>query len=108
MANPKAVFKCRVNLRQAGLSDCIWVSHRELKDFKDFKNFKPLTHKAEQQLGFVITNPPYGERLNEVVDIQYLYQHVGERVSQDFIGWELGVFTGNTELGKAVGLRSHK
>ncbi len=84
------------------MTDRIRVSHRELKDLK------PLTHNAEQQTGLVMTNPPYGERLSEVADIQYLYQHLGERLSQDFIGWELGVFTGNSELGKAVGLRSHK
>ena len=99
---PKAISKCRENLKQAGMTDRIRVSHRELKDLK------PLTHKAQQQLGLVITNPPYGERLSEVADIQYLYQHLGERLSQDFIGWELAVFTGNSELGKAVGLRSHK
>ena len=99
---PKAISKCRENLKQAGMTDRIRVSHRELKDLK------PLTHKAQQQLGLVITNPPYGERLSEVADIQYLYQYLGERLSQDFIGWELAVFTGNSELGKAVGLRSHK
>ena len=99
---PKAISKCRENLKQAGMTDRIRVSHRELKDLK------PLTHQAQQQLGLVITNPPYGERLSEVADMQYLYQHLGERLSQDFIGWELAVFTGNSELGKAVGLRSHK
>jgi len=99
---PKSISKCRENLKQAGMTDRIRVSHRELKDLK------PLTHQAQQQLGLVITNPPYGERLSEVADMQYLYQHLGERLSQDFIGWELAVFTGNSELGKAVGLRSHK
>ncbi|HAW18218.1 MAG TPA: bifunctional 23S rRNA (guanine(2069)-N(7))-methyltransferase RlmK/23S rRNA (guanine(2445)-N(2))-methyltransferase RlmL [Oceanospirillaceae bacterium] len=99
---PMAISKCRENLKQAGMTDRIRVSHRELKDLK------PLTHQAQQQLGLVITNPPYGERLSEVADMQYLYQHLGERLSQDFIGWELAVFTGNSELGKAVGLRSHK
>lgn len=99
---PKAVSKCRENLKQAGLTERVRVSHRELKDLK------PLTHNAQQQAGLVITNPPYGERLSEVANMQYLYQHLGERLSQDFIGWELGVFTGNAELGKAVGLRSHK
>jgi len=99
---PKAISKCRENLKQAGMTDRIRVSHRELKDLK------PLTHQAQQHLGLVITNPPYGERLSEVADMQYLYQHLGERLSQDFIGWELAVFTGNSELGKAVGLRSHK
>ena len=39
------------------MTDRIRVSHRELKDLK------PLTHNAEQQMGLVITNPPYGERL---------------------------------------------
>ena len=101
-AMPKAISMCRDNLKQSGLEKFIRVSHRELQELK------PLTHKADMPPGLMITNPPYGARLSEVADIQYLYQHLGEKVSELFQGWQLAVFTGNPELGKAVGLRSHK
>ena len=99
---PKAISQSKENIKQAGVGDFVRVSHRQLQDLK------PLTHKSELAPGLMITNPPYGARLSEVADIQYLYQHLGERVSQLFQGWQMAVFTGNPELGKAVGLRSHK
>ncbi len=99
---PKAISQSRENIKQAGVGEFVRVSHRQLQELK------PLTHKADLASGLIITNPPYGARLSEVADIQYLYQHLGERVSQLFQGWQLAVFTGNPELGKAVGLRSHK
>ena len=99
---PKALTQSRENIKQAGVESFIRVSHRQLQELK------PLTHKADLLPGLMLTNPPYGERLSEVADIQYLYQHLGEKVSQQFQHWRLGVFTGNPDLGKAVGLRSHK
>ena len=99
---PKAVTQCRENSVQAGVDNFIRVSCRQLQELK------PLTHKANIPPGLVITNPPYGERLSEVGDIKYLYQFLGEKVNQHFIGWQLAMITGNVELGKAVGLRSYK
>ncbi|MDP6968407.1 MAG: bifunctional 23S rRNA (guanine(2069)-N(7))-methyltransferase RlmK/23S rRNA (guanine(2445)-N(2))-methyltransferase RlmL [Gammaproteobacteria bacterium] len=99
---PKALTQSRENIKQAGVASFIRVSHRQLQELK------PLTHKADLASGLIITNPPYGARLSEVADIQYLYQYLGEKVSQQFQGWQLAVFTGNPDLGKAVGLRSHK
>ncbi|MGV8267561.1 bifunctional 23S rRNA (guanine(2069)-N(7))-methyltransferase RlmK/23S rRNA (guanine(2445)-N(2))-methyltransferase RlmL, partial [Pseudomonas aeruginosa] len=36
------------------------------------------------------------------------YQNLGERLRQSCIGWSAGVFTGAPELGKRMGIRSHK
>ena len=38
----------------------------------------------------------------------YLYQNLGERLRQACLGWEAAVFTGAPELGKRMGVRSHK
>ena len=37
-----------------------------------------------------------------------LYAHLGERLRNEFQGWRAGVFTGNPELGKQMGLRADK
>ncbi|OMH32638.1 bifunctional 23S rRNA (guanine(2069)-N(7))-methyltransferase RlmK/23S rRNA (guanine(2445)-N(2))-methyltransferase RlmL [Motiliproteus sp. MSK22-1] len=101
-ASPKAVSITRENIRRAGLEGYVRVSQRELADLK------PLTHKADQLPGLLLTNPPYGERLSEVPVIVYLYRHLGEALKKYFLHWKVGVFTGNPELGKAVAIRSNK
>ncbi len=101
-ANPKAVSIARENIRRAGLEDVIRVSQRELSDLK------PLTHHADPLPGLLITNPPYGERLSEVPVIVYLYRHLGEALKRHFLHWKVGVFTGNPDLGKAIGIRAGK
>ena len=58
--------------------------------------------------GLLVTNPPYGERLGEVSELQYLYAHLGEQIKSHFSGWHAAVFTGNPELGKRMGLRARK
>jgi 23S rRNA (guanine2445-N2)-methyltransferase / 23S rRNA (guanine2069-N7)-methyltransferase len=52
--------------------------------------------------------PAYGERLGDEASLLYLYQNLGERLRQACMGWEAAVFTGAPELGKRMGIRSHK
>src|SRR5690606_27331324 len=66
------------------------------------------THQQGLDEGLVITNPPYGERLGEQESLRHLYAHLGERLRAEFVGWRAAVFTGNPDLGKTMGLRSHK
>ncbi|MEH6627697.1 MAG: bifunctional 23S rRNA (guanine(2069)-N(7))-methyltransferase RlmK/23S rRNA (guanine(2445)-N(2))-methyltransferase RlmL [Motiliproteus sp.] len=101
-ASPKAVSIAKDNIRRAGLENHIRVSQRELSDLK------PLTHRAEQTPGLLVTNPPYGERLSEIPLIVYLYRYLGEALKRDFHHWQVGVFTGNPDLGKAIGIRASK
>ncbi|MEH6650932.1 MAG: bifunctional 23S rRNA (guanine(2069)-N(7))-methyltransferase RlmK/23S rRNA (guanine(2445)-N(2))-methyltransferase RlmL [Motiliproteus sp.] len=100
-ASPKAVSIAKQNAKLAGVDGWIRISHRELSELK------PLTHKKFDQ-GLLLTNPPYGERLGEVPVIKYLYQHLGDALKQHFEGWKAAVFTGNPDLGKAVGIHSCK
>ncbi|MEH6825020.1 MAG: bifunctional 23S rRNA (guanine(2069)-N(7))-methyltransferase RlmK/23S rRNA (guanine(2445)-N(2))-methyltransferase RlmL [Motiliproteus sp.] len=101
-ASPKAVSIAKNNAELAGVEAWVRISHRELAQLK------PLTHKVDLQQGLLITNPPYGERLSEVPVVRYLYQNLGDALKQHFEGWRAAVFTGNPELGKAVGIHSYK
>ncbi|GAA6152698.1 bifunctional 23S rRNA (guanine(2069)-N(7))-methyltransferase RlmK/23S rRNA (guanine(2445)-N(2))-methyltransferase RlmL [Pseudoteredinibacter isoporae] len=72
-----------------------------------------VEHLAVQQLkdidhGLVLSNPPYGERLGEIDTLGELYRGLGDRLKECCEGWQCGVFTGNPELGKTMGLRAHK
>ncbi|MEH6472996.1 MAG: bifunctional 23S rRNA (guanine(2069)-N(7))-methyltransferase RlmK/23S rRNA (guanine(2445)-N(2))-methyltransferase RlmL [Halopseudomonas sp.] len=101
-ASPKAVSIAKNNAELAGVESWLRISHRELAQLK------PLTHKANLDQGLLLTNPPYGERLSELPVVRYLYQHLGDALKLHFQGWKAAVFTGNPELGKAVGIHSAK
>ena len=58
--------------------------------------------------GLFIVNPPYGERLGDIKNLQPLYQEIGTILKARFNGWQASVFTGNTELAFNVSLKSHK
>ena len=51
-----------------------------------------------------MTNPPYGERLGEKLELEPLYRRLGEVLRERFGGWEAWVFTGNVELSKELRL----
>lgn len=89
------------NIVTAELDHWLRVSRKELREFK-----KP-THKNLDS-GLVLTNPPYGERLGDIESLKLLYGHLGERLRTEFQGWKAGIFTGNPDLGKQMGLRADK
>ena len=99
-ADPRLIQPGRNNVERAGLSDWVKIYQGELG------NFEP--RPDQNQKGLVISNPPYGERLGDEASLLYLYQNLGERLRQACLGWEAAVFTGAPELGKRMGLRSHK
>lgn len=100
-ADIRVIRAAEENIVTAELDHWLRVSRKELAEFK-----KP-TH-TELKNGLVLSNPPYGERLGEVESLKMLYAHLGERLRNEFQGWRAGVFTGNPELGKQMGLRADK
>jgi 23S rRNA (guanine2445-N2)-methyltransferase / 23S rRNA (guanine2069-N7)-methyltransferase len=100
-ADLKVIRAAEENIVTAELDHWLRVSRKELAEFK-----KP-TH-TDIKAGLVLSNPPYGERLGEVESLKMLYAHLGERLRTEFQGWRAGVFTGNPELGKQMGLRADK
>jgi len=100
-ADIRVIRAAEENIVTAELDHWLRVSRKELAEFK-----KP-TH-TELKNGLVLSNPPYGERLGEIESLKMLYAHLGERLRNEFQGWRAGVFTGNPELGKQMGLRADK
>ena len=99
-ADPRLIQPGRNNVERAGLSDWIKIYQGEVATFEP----RPDQH----QKGLVICNPPYGERLGDEASLLYLYQNLGERLRQACLNWEAAVFTGAPDLGKRMGIRSHK
>ena len=57
----------RENARMAGVDKLIHFQQRAVKDLRHPKPY-----------GFIITNPPYGERLEEKENLTQLYREIGE------------------------------
>lgn len=100
-ADPQAIRNAHEHINQAGLHGFIHLEKRDLSQLK-------LTEELKQHTGLVIANPPYGERLGELDNLQYLYANLGEQFKTIFHGWQAAIFTGNADLGKCLGLRANR
>ena len=54
--------------------------------------------------GMIVTNPPYGERLN-LRDLTELYTMMGERMKHVFQGYDVWIITSNQEGLDSIGLK---
>ena len=59
------------------------------------------------EAGFLIMNPPYGERLTED-DIIHFYREIGTRLKHFYEGYEAWVISGNMEALKHLGLKTSR
>jgi putative N6-adenine-specific DNA methylase len=90
---PSAIEKATINVDNANLSEFITL---EKKDFFqiDKETSGPL---------HLLTNPPYGERLEG--DMNALYQGIGDAFKQSFPNTQAWLISSNMEALKCVGLR---
>lgn len=93
-----AVYAARENAKLAGVADLIHFQVRPVAE---------LSHP--RSYGFIITNPPYGERLEkgQDQDLLLLYKTLGERF-QVLSSWSLYVITSFSGAEKALGLKAQK
>ncbi len=66
------------------------------RDFRDIR-------KAENHV--IITNPPYGVRMNEIENLQALFKELGDFLKQRCQGSTAYILVGNKELSKNIGLK---
>ena len=85
----------RDNARRAG------VEHLVSFDVGNALEIKP---PFGNQKGHIVTNPPYGERLGELLPLIFIYHGFAKAVKAKFNGWELSVFSSSIELLTAIRL----
>lgn len=111
-ANADALRAARHNVERAGLTGFIHIEGRQLahltRPMAAGSAASTASPPSGPVTGLLICNPPYGERLGDVDSLRPLYACLGERLRSQFQGYAAAVFTGNPELGKHMGLRSHK
>ncbi|MBR1875554.1 MAG: class I SAM-dependent RNA methyltransferase [Lachnospiraceae bacterium] len=86
----------RKNAYDAGVEDMIHFQQRPVKD---------LSH--HNKYGFVVTNPPYGERLEEKEALKRIYQEIGEAMKR-LDTWSFYVLTAYEDAQKSIGRRADK
>jgi putative N6-adenine-specific DNA methylase len=58
--------------------------------------------------GIIVSNPPYGERINETVELKSVFRKMGERLKTEFPGWECWFLLPDAEFVESFGLRRGK
>ncbi len=94
--DPEIVKCAMANAKAAGVDKYIHFQARDVKDLRNPKHY-----------GFIITNPPYGERLEEKEALPALYKTIGE--SYAALGdWSMYLITSYEEAEKYIGRKADK
>ena len=95
----RVLQKAKQNAKNAGVAHLMqW----QQGDVAAIKNPSP------DVAGTVICNPPYGERLGTTPALIALYSVFGQRLKQQFAGWNASIFSGEPSLLDCLRLRSHR
>lgn len=90
----EAIKISRQNIANAGLQKYIELTTMPFEDYQS----------APASKGFLITNPPYGERLKPD-NLENLYSMIGERLKHVFTGYKAGVLSHKKEHFNKIGLK---
>ena len=94
--NPEAVEAARQNAKDAGVDHLIHFQERAVKDLSHPKKY-----------GFIITNPPYGERLEDKKDLPQLYREFGESFKK-LDSWSAYMITSYEDAERYFGRKADK
>ncbi|MCO7225391.1 bifunctional 23S rRNA (guanine(2069)-N(7))-methyltransferase RlmK/23S rRNA (guanine(2445)-N(2))-methyltransferase RlmL [Pleionea sp. CnH1-48] len=70
--------------------------------------FQNLQRPAHEAPGLIVTNPPYGERLEQKEKVRHLYQELGKCLKQSFVNDTAAILSTEKEHGHALGIRARK
>ena len=94
--DPAVIKMARENARLAGVDHLIHLQQRPVSELQHPKKY-----------GFVITNPPYGERLEEKEALPELYRQIGEAM-QRLDTWSCYLITAYEDAEKYIGRKAAK
>ena len=95
----RVLQKAKQNAKNAGVAHLMQWQQGDVAAIKN-----PSPNVA----GTVICNPPYGERLGTTPALIALYSVFGQRLKQQFAGWNASIFSGEPSLLDCLRLRSHR
>lgn len=92
----RMIRAARQNAEEAGVEHMIHLQQREVKELSHPKKY-----------GFIITNPPYGERLEEKEDLPELYRQIGQALDK-LDTWSKYLITSYEDAEKYIGKKANK
>lgn len=96
----RVIERARSNARRAGVGELIAFA---AKDVAQLSNPLP-----KGPYGTVISNPPYGERLESEPALIALHSLLGRMMKSQFGGWNLSLFSASPDLLSCLQLRADK
>ena len=94
--DPEAVKNSMANARMAGVDRYIHFQQRPVSQLSSQKKY-----------GFIITNPPYGERLEEKDALPGLYREIG-RAFSSLDSWSCFILTAYEDAERYIGRKADK
>ena len=94
--DPEVLKAARENAALAGVRELIHFQKRDVSELSHPKKY-----------GIIVTNPPYGERLEEKENLPYIYESLGERFKL-LDSWSMYVITAYEDAVKYIGRKPDK
>ena len=95
----RVLKKAQKNAQNAGVSHLIKWQQGDVAALKN---------PSVNEVGTVICNPPYGERLGTTPALIALYSVFGQRLKKEFCGWNVSVFSSESTLLDCLRMRSSR
>ena len=93
--SPRAVEIAEQNILSAGVDEIVSLRVRNLQQWEEAP--------ADGTPGVMVTNPPYGERINPE-DLEGLYRLLGTKLKRVFPGYHAWIISSNEECLSRIGL----
>lgn len=93
------VDKAENNIRHAGLSEVVTIGQQDAANATVSKTIQP---------GWIVSNPPYGERIGESIVLLSLFKRLGLNLKQNYENWHVSLLTGQGVLIKLLRLQKSK
>ena len=93
--DPSRVEEARENVHAAGVEDIVTIERAPVRDFAPRKGWN----------AWIVTNPPYGERVGDVAQLTPMYRDFGASLREQCSGYRLALLSGNEDLARELGFR---
>ncbi|OON40981.1 23S rRNA (guanine(2445)-N(2))/(guanine(2069)-N(7))-methyltransferase [Izhakiella australiensis] len=96
----RVLEQAKANARRAGVAELVSFAKQDAINLTN-----PL---AQGEAGTLVSNPPYGERLESEPALIALHSQLGRRLKQHFGGWQLSLFSASVDLLSCLQLRADR
>jgi putative N6-adenine-specific DNA methylase len=95
--DPEVLSLARYHARQAGVADKI-----------HFQQMPVSQVQTKEKYGFLVCNPPYGQRLEDLRAAEKLYREMGVTFKKNLETWSFYILTSHKEMERLFGRRADK